>query len=59
MFRLDSYAGKFSKYDDQGFPTHDHEGAEVSKSARKKLEKEYEKQQKLHEEYLREVSQTQ
>jgi len=36
----------------QGLPTHDAEGAEVSKSQKKKLEKEHEKQTQLHEEYL-------
>lgn len=36
----------------QGLPTKDKEGAEVTKSKRKKLEKEMGQQGKLHQEYL-------
>lgn len=43
---------EFSKFDDNGFPTHTKDGEEVSKSRKKKLEKEYKQQQKLHQEYL-------
>lgn len=40
---------KYSKFDEQGVPTHDSSGQELSKSARKAVLKEYEKQRKLHE----------
>jgi cysteinyl-tRNA synthetase len=43
---------KYSKFDEQGIPTHDLEGKEVSKSARKKLEKAHEQQKKSYEEFL-------
>lgn len=33
-------------------PTHDEAGEELSKSNKKKLDKEYEAQKKLHEKYL-------
>lgn len=36
----------------QGFPTHDAEGKELSKGQAKKLRKLYEAQEKLHNEYL-------
>jgi len=36
----------------QGMPTHDVEGKELSKSALKKLSKQYEQQEKKHSEYL-------
>lgn len=44
---------EFSKFDDNGIPTHDKEGAEVAKSRRKKLQKEWDAQKKLHLEYLK------
>ncbi|KAL3805058.1 hypothetical protein HJC23_003286 [Cyclotella cryptica] len=34
------YKGKFSQYDETGLPTHNADGSEVTKSGRKKLEKE-------------------
>lgn len=40
------YQGKFSKYEGDGFPTHDEDGKEVSKSMAKKLKKELEKHKK-------------
>ncbi|KAI8075340.1 cysteinyl-tRNA synthetase [Gilbertella persicaria] len=46
---------EFSKFDDQGFPTHAKDGEELTKSRKKKLQKEYDNQKKLHEEYLKEV----
>ncbi|CAB3410791.1 unnamed protein product [Caenorhabditis bovis] len=46
LFKQGEYAGKFSKYDDKGIPTHVAEGEEVSKKLRKKLEKLWETQQK-------------
>ncbi|UZJ55391.1 hypothetical protein CBS101457_004711 [Exobasidium rhododendri] len=42
----------YSACDDKGIPTKDAEGNDISKSRRKACEKEYEKQKKLHEEYL-------
>ena len=40
LFKLaPEYAGKFSKYDETGLPTHEADGTEVTKSMRKKLEK--------------------
>ncbi|GAX16830.1 glutaminyl-tRNA synthetase [Fistulifera solaris] len=48
FFRLaPEYNGKFSKFDDEGFPTHDEEGKEVTKSMAKKLKKELDKHKKL------------
>jgi len=52
MFNVGEYAGKFSTYDEKGLPVLDQEGKEVSKSLKRKLEKEQEKQVQLHEEYL-------
>jgi cysteinyl-tRNA synthetase len=43
---------EFSEWDDQGIPTKDQEGKEVTKSQRKKLVKEWERQKKRHEEWL-------
>ena len=43
---------KYSKFDEKGIPTHDHEGKELSKGLLKKLAKDYEKQEKLHSDYL-------
>ena len=48
MFRTEQY----SEWDDKGLPTKTKEGAEVSKSLRKKMEKDHARQKKLHEEYL-------
>jgi cysteinyl-tRNA synthetase len=42
---------KYSKFDDKGIPTHDIEGKEISKAARKKLDKLYENQVKSYEEF--------
>ncbi|CAJ1456459.1 unnamed protein product [Effrenium voratum] len=39
MFKQGDYEGKYSRYDDLGLPTHDKEGAELAKSAMKKLVK--------------------
>ncbi|ORX49402.1 hypothetical protein DM01DRAFT_184822 [Hesseltinella vesiculosa] len=46
---------EFSKFDDQGLPTHMKDGEEVTKSRRKKLQKEWDTQKKLHEQYLKET----
>lgn len=44
LFKLGKeYKGQFSKYDDDGIPTHLADGTEVSKSAKKKLAKEQKK----------------
>ena len=43
---------EFSAWDANGIPTADGQGQEVSKSRRKKLVKEWEKQSKLHKEWL-------
>jgi glutaminyl-tRNA synthetase len=39
----------YSKFDEDGVPTHDAEGKEISKSGYKKLKKDWEKQKKLYE----------
>lgn len=51
---LDMFRGRpeYSQFDAEGLPTHTSDGAEVSKSARKKLEKERTVQEKLHQQYL-------
>lgn len=49
MFRTEEY----SAWDDDGLPTKDKEGADVAKGRTKKMKKEWEKQKKLHEEYLK------
>ena len=42
---------KYSQFDDKGIPTHDKEGKEISKGLLKKLNKDYEKQEKLYKEW--------
>lgn len=42
----------FAEWDEAGLPTRDKDGNEVTKSARKKLQKLYDQQKKLHAEYL-------
>jgi cysteinyl-tRNA synthetase len=49
MFKSD---GKYQEWDAEGLPTKLADGSEVPKSQVKKLKKEWEKQKKLHEEYL-------
>ncbi|KAF7728406.1 hypothetical protein EC973_006214 [Apophysomyces ossiformis] len=44
---------EFSKFDENGMPTHTKDGEELTKSRRKKLQKEWDTQKKLHEEYLK------
>ncbi|KAG8522564.1 Cysteine--tRNA ligase, cytoplasmic, partial [Galemys pyrenaicus] len=46
---------KYSKFDENGLPTHDAEGKELSKGQAKKLKKLFEAQEKLHKEYLQMV----
>ncbi|CAH1114227.1 unnamed protein product [Psylliodes chrysocephalus] len=50
LFRKET--DKYSKFDDNGFPTHDVEGKEVSKGQLKKLQKLYQAQEKKYQEYL-------
>jgi hypothetical protein len=46
----------YSQFDSAtGIPTHDKAGEPLSKAATKKLQKEYQKQQELHEKYLAKV----
>ncbi len=47
MFK--SQTDLYSKFDEDGVPTHDAAGVELSKSAYKKLKKDWEKQKKLFE----------
>jgi len=42
---------QFSQFDEKGIPTHDQEGKPLSKNALKNLKKDWEKQQKLHEQW--------
>ncbi|KAI8906879.1 tRNA synthetases class I (C) catalytic domain-containing protein, partial [Gorgonomyces haynaldii] len=49
LFKTDEY----SQWDERGIPTKDKEGLDLAKSRRKKLEKEYQQQEKLHQEYLK------
>eukprot|EP01096_Ripella_sp_DP13-Kostka_P007094 TRINITY_DN2583_c0_g1_i1.p1 TRINITY_DN2583_c0_g1~~TRINITY_DN2583_c0_g1_i1.p1 ORF type:complete len:927 (+),score=491.36 TRINITY_DN2583_c0_g1_i1:55-2781(+) len=46
------YAGKFTAFDDNGFPTLDAEGKPVSKKSVKNLQKDFEAHKKLHAAYL-------
>ncbi|XP_062051624.1 cysteine--tRNA ligase, cytoplasmic isoform X2 [Lepus europaeus] len=47
-----SESDKYSKFDDNGLPTHDSEGKELSRGQAKKLKKLFEAQGRLHQEYL-------
>ena len=48
MFRLP----EFSAWDDEGLPTKDKDGEEIAKSRKKKLQKDWERQKKLHEAWV-------
>lgn len=50
--KLFANAPEYSQFDEQGVPTHDAEGKELSKNARKKCLKEYEAQVELHQKFL-------
>lgn len=50
MFK--SETDKYSKFDDEGIPTHDHEGKELSKGQLKKLQKLYQTQLKKYTDYM-------
>ncbi|KAI8818285.1 tRNA synthetases class I (C) catalytic domain-containing protein [Fimicolochytrium jonesii] len=52
MFKTDELRKEYSEWDAQGIPTKDAAGEPLSKSRRKKVEKEHAGQAKLHEEYL-------
>ncbi|MBW0468866.1 hypothetical protein O181_008581 [Austropuccinia psidii MF-1] len=52
MFRTAEHLKEFSQWDANGVPTHLLDQTEVSKSKRKKLQKDWDVQNKLHEEYL-------
>jgi cysteinyl-tRNA synthetase len=52
LFRTDEY----SNWNDDGFPTHDKEGQELAKSRMKKLKKEWDMQERLHNEFLAAVA---
>lgn len=45
----------YSEWDEQGLPTKDAKGEEISKSMKKKLTKQYQQQEKLYKEYLKTV----
>jgi cysteinyl-tRNA synthetase len=47
-----SETSKYSKFDDKGFPILDNEGKELSKGLTKKLQKLYDTQSKLYEDYI-------
>lgn len=51
-----SRTDEFSKFDEQGLPTHTKDGEEVAKSRKKKLQKEWDTQKKLHDEFNKETS---
>lgn len=53
MFR--SETDKYSKFDENGLPTHDIEGKELSKGQTKKLKKLFEAQEKVYKEYLQQL----
>lgn len=54
---LEMYKGdeRFSAFDEQGLPTKMKDGADVAKSLAKKLRKDWERQRKAHEEYLKKL----
>ncbi|ETV87772.1 cysteine-tRNA ligase, variant 1 [Aphanomyces astaci] len=47
------FAGKFTAFDHEGLPTHDADGTELTKTARKKLAKKLDKHAKSYEKYWR------
>ncbi|OTF79759.1 hypothetical protein BLA29_014358 [Euroglyphus maynei] len=54
MFRLET--DKYSKFDDNGMPTHDNDGQELTKSALKKIAKRFQAQEKKYNDYLKKVT---
>ena len=51
LFRT-KYKGKYSKFDEDGVPTHDGEGEALTKSAKKKLLKEYRRHKDRHDKLM-------
>ncbi|KDO29065.1 cysteinyl-tRNA synthetase [Saprolegnia parasitica CBS 223.65] len=49
--RSNQFAGQFRAFDDEGVPTQDEHGVELTKTARKKLMKKLEKHTKSHDKY--------
>jgi cysteinyl-tRNA synthetase len=58
IFQKGTEAGKYSKFDDKGIPTHDAEGTPIPKSGLKKLQKVYAAQEKKYNDYLSSESKT-
>ncbi|XP_028156308.1 cysteine--tRNA ligase, cytoplasmic isoform X4 [Ostrinia furnacalis] len=54
MFKRET--DKYSKFDDKGLPTHDHEGKELSKGLVKKLQKLQQAQEKKYNDFLASVN---
>ena len=52
MFKVGEYEGMYSKFDEEGVPTHDKAGEELAKAQRKKLAKARAAHVKEHEKYL-------
>lgn len=52
MFRPPHVEATYGTWDEQGIPTHDEKGDALAKKRRKNLEKEYERQIKLHGDFL-------
>jgi len=55
IHQKDMYIGQtnlYSKFDEQGVPTHDKEGKELTKGLLKKLKKDSEAQEKLYQTWL-------
>lgn len=50
-----SRTSEFSKFDESGFPTHDNEEVEITKSKAKGLKKVYDKQVKLYSQFLESI----
>lgn len=52
LFKTGEFQGEFSAWDENGFPTKDAQGEDVTKSRLKKLQKQWGAQKKLHEEWV-------
>jgi len=52
LFKSEADKSKYSRFDAKGIPTHDANGEEIPKTQRKKLEKQWEQQEKRYKEYL-------
>jgi cysteinyl-tRNA synthetase len=51
-------ADKYSKFDEEGLPTHDVKGFEISKEIRNKLKKEFNKHEENHKKWLEKQEKT-